>query len=102
MLGFKQENIMSHKILALITVENKEAIAKYREGAKDALAKHGGAVLSAAPISDTYEEGTNKPSSFALIEFPNKEAAQAWHNDPELQDLHALRRSSGQSTIFDV
>lgn len=93
---------MSHKILAIITVENKEGIAKYREGAKDALAKHGGNILSAAPVGETYEEGSNKPSSFALIEFPNKEAAQAWHSDPELQDLHALRRSSGQSTIFDI
>lgn len=93
---------MSHKILALITVENKDAIAKYRESAKEALAKHGGAILSAAPIGETYEEGSNKPSSYALIEFPNKKAAQAWHSDPELQDLHALRRSSGQSTIFDV
>lgn len=93
---------MSHKILALITVENKEALAKYREGAGAAIAKHGGAVLSAAPVSETYEEGSNKPSMFALIEFPNKAAAQAWHNDPELKDLHDLRRSSGQSTIFDV
>lgn len=93
---------MPHKILALITIDNKEAIMKYREGSGAALAKHGGAVLSAAPITETYEEGSNKPSMFALIEFPTKEAANAWHSDPELSDLHDLRRSAGQSTIFDI
>jgi len=34
------------------------------------------------------------------LSFPDKSAAQAWINDPDLADLHDLRRSAGHTEIL--
>ena len=34
-----------------------------------------------------------------ILEFDTREAALGWINDPDLQEVHALRRSSGNSAI---
>ena len=91
---------MSVYAFAMLTVNNPEALAAYREVAGDALAKHGGSVVKAGPASERLDGNLDLPKALALLEFPNKEAAIAWRDDPELADVHALRQSAGGSDIF--
>lgn len=82
-----------------LKIDKPESLAKYREVAADALAKHGGSVVSASKDVALLEGDIETPHMAALLSFPDREKAHAWINDEELQDVHALRRNSGQSTI---
>lgn len=81
-------------------IENPEALASYREGAAEALARHGGSVITATPHPTALDGSPDMPDMAALLSFPTKDAAQAWINDPNLQTLHTLRRSAGTTEIL--
>tara|TARA_R110002110_G_scaffold46223_6_gene139936 strand:- start:1520 stop:1852 length:333 start_codon:yes stop_codon:yes gene_type:complete len=85
---------------AKITVTNPEALVEYRDVAGAALAKHGGKVESAAGDFTVLDGAPEMPNVAALLSFPDKDAAIAWANDPEIADVHALRRSAGASDIL--
>jgi uncharacterized protein (DUF1330 family) len=85
---------------AKLTVTNPEALAQYREVAGPALAKHGGKAESAAKTFTVLDGSPDTPDLAALLSFPDKAAAIAWANDPDLEDVHALRRSVGGSNIL--
>ena len=88
-----------HATVAL-TITSPDKLAAYREKAGPALVKHGGSVLQASKELEVLEGTANLPSMLAILAFPDKPAALGWINDPELQDIHALRRGCGQSTII--
>lgn len=90
---------MTVHALALITVTDKEILARYREQAGAALARHGGQVVAADPTPIVLEAADSAPDIAALISFPDVAAAKAWRMDPELADVHALRNQGGKSTI---
>lgn len=85
---------------AKLTVTNSQALAQYRELAGPALAKHGGKVESAAKEFTALDGSPDAPDTAAILSFPDKEAALAWANDPELEDVHTLRRNGGSSDIM--
>lgn len=90
---------MSIRALAMITVTDRESLGAYREKAAQALAKHGGSVQAADPDPLVLEAASDTPDMTALLSFPSLEAAQAWRDDPDLADIHALRNKGGKSTI---
>lgn len=85
---------------AKLTVTNPEALAEYRDVAGAALAKHGGKVESASREFTVLDGAPETPDVAALLSFPDKDAAMAWASDPDLADVHALRRSAGGSDIL--
>ncbi|MEP5154325.1 DUF1330 domain-containing protein [Planktotalea sp.] len=83
-----------------LDITNPASLAEYREVAGDALAKHGGKVESAARAFTVLEGAPKQPDMAAILSFPDKAAAVAWSEDIALQDVHNLRRGSGQSDIL--
>ena len=55
--------------------------------------------MSASKDVALLEGSIETPNMAAILSFPDKEKALAWINDDDLQDVHALRRNAGQSTI---
>ena len=86
--------------LVQMNISNPDALGKYREKAAEALAKHGGAVAGAVPKPERLEGSLAVPDMAGVLSFPDREAAMAWFNDPELAELHDLRRSTGESTLL--
>ena len=86
--------------IAKMTVTNPEALTQYRDVAGAALEKHGGKVAAASGEFTALEGAPDMPNMAALLSFPDKEAAMNWINDPEIADVHALRRSGGVSDIL--
>lgn len=86
--------------IAHLTVTNKDAMTQYRDVAGEALAKHGGKVEAATGEFTVLDGNPTAPNVAALLSFPDKDAALGWANDPELTDVHALRRSAGTSDIL--
>lgn len=85
---------------AQLTVTNLTALEEYRDVAGTALAKHGGKVESATRDFTVLDGSPDAPNTAALLSFPDKASAIAWAEDPELLDVHALRRSAGASDIL--
>ncbi|MEP2642382.1 DUF1330 domain-containing protein [Roseobacter sp.] len=82
-----------------LTVTNPQSLAEYREVAGPALAKHGGKVESSARDCTVLDGAPELPDVAVLLSFPDKNAALAWSNDPELAEVHAKRRNAGSSDI---
>ena len=84
---------------AELTVTDPKSLDAYRLKASEALARHGGKVEAASADSTALDGNPGIPDVAALLSFPNRAAAMAWIEDPDLADIHALRRSAGASDI---
>ncbi len=85
-----------------MTIDTPEKLAAYREKAADALTKHGGTLVAAGREPLSLEGSLTAPDLAGVLSFPDRDAALAWINDPELQSVHALRRGAGDSSIILV
>ena len=83
-----------------LTITDPDALAKYREKAGAALARYGATPLVSAKDTTVLEGSPTQPSVAVILQFPDREAALGWINDPEIADVHALRRAAGQSDIL--
>ena len=90
---------MSVTLVATMKIEDMETLTQYREKAGSALAKHGGSVIAAGPISRTLEGTELDADTAAILSFPDVVSADNWISDPELQPIHAKRNKAGKSTI---
>ena len=84
---------------AKLTVINPEALSEYREKAGPALARHGGKVEQGSAEPLVLDGAPDLPDVAAILSFPDRASAMNWMNDPDLADIHALRRSAGGSDI---
>jgi|28_taG_2_1085356.scaffolds.fasta_scaffold00067_65 uncharacterized protein (DUF1330 family) len=82
-----------------LSVTDETTFAAYRERAGAALAKHGARVVISTPAQSVIEGNRDATGRGVILEFDTREAALGWINDPDLQEVHALRRSSGNSAI---
>ncbi len=83
-----------------LKITNPASLGEYRKHAADALAKHGGAVVVAAPKPTVLEGAPNVPDALVLLSFPDRDGAMAWINDPDLADVHGYRRNAGTTEIL--
>lgn len=81
------------------TITNPDALARYREHAAAALEKHGGKVAQASTSPEALDGHPELPQMIAALSFPDAEAARAWINDPDLAEVHDLRRNAGETEI---
>ncbi len=86
-------------VTAQLNIENRDTLDEYRSKAGPAMARHGGTVVASVP-GPTLLEGKDGPDIAALLSFPDRDAALAWINDPEIANVHALRQASGRSQIL--
>ena len=84
---------------AKLTVNNPDALALYREKAGPALARHGGKVEQGSAETIILDGRPDLPDVAAILSFPDRASAESWINDPDLADIHALRRAAGASDI---
>lgn len=85
---------------AKLTVKNPDALNAYREKAGEALARHGGKVEQASGQTISLDGRPDVPDVAAILSFPDRAAAEAWINDPDLAAVHDLRRDAGASDIL--
>ncbi|WP_300032404.1 DUF1330 domain-containing protein [uncultured Roseobacter sp.] len=90
---------MTTHAVATLHLKDPEAMAAYREKAGAALARHGGAIVQASTDLTTIEGDAALPDGIAVLSFPDREAAYAWINDPDLTETHALRTTGAKTQI---
>ncbi|WP_136439593.1 DUF1330 domain-containing protein [Pacificoceanicola onchidii] len=82
-----------------LTISDQASFDAYAKQAGAALVKYG-AKPEAMSTEPTQIEGAGAaPGRMVLLSFPDKAAALGWIEDPELREVHALRRASGDCRI---
>ena len=92
---------MAVYLVGLLNIRNTDWLEKYQAPTAALIAKHGGRYLAAGGAMEQVE-GDSLPSATVLLEFPTKEAALAWYNDPEYAPLIELRRTGSDGNVFFV
>jgi uncharacterized protein (DUF1330 family) len=65
------------------------------------IAKHSGKYIVQG-VQPTIIEGDWKPERIVIIEFPEREKAEAFLSDPEIQDLFKVRHDTTTSKLVLV
>lgn len=90
-------------VLLQFNIDDPDTFGRYRQGAAPTILANGGKVLVAANKGD-LREGALPAGLVTIIEFPSREAAEAWYASPEYDAVHHLRTdatSSGSLAFLD-
>src|ERR1700686_1884756 len=81
-----------------LSVKDFGGFRKYIAEIPAFIAKHSGKYLVQG-VQPTIIEGDWKPDRLVIIEFPEREKAEAFLGDPEIQDLFKLRHNTSTSKL---
>lgn len=88
---------MKAYMLAFVRVNDLETFNKeYIEKAVPVVERHGG-ITVAVDENPTTIEGTIPSGRVVIVEFPSKDAANGFYNDPEYQSIKAWRQKVSES-----
>lgn len=90
---------MSVYCIGRLTIRDPSWLEEYGPPTQDLVEKHGGRYLVRGGAMEQREGEGPLPDSMVMLEFPTKEQAVAWHEDPDYAPLRALR-DSGSSLDF--
>ncbi len=79
--------------IAHLDVSDPDAYGPYRDKAPGTVAQHGGKYLTRGGDMESVE-GDPLPSRTVVLEFPSVEAARAWYNSPEYQEIIGIRHAN--------
>ncbi len=85
------------------TIDDADGFRRYTQAAAPVVAAHGGRVVVASANTDV-REGDLSGGFTTIVEFPSREAAEAWYSSAEYQSASILRHqttSSGSLVIVD-
>ena len=92
---------MTAYLVADVTVTDESWIPAYAGAVHDIVAKHGGKYLSRSGNITTIEGDPLESTLIAIMEFPSREALDAFVADPEYAP-HAAARQQGTISRFHI
>lgn len=90
---------MAAFLLAYIEVKDPEEYQEYIRQVPPLVAKHGG-VYRARGGECTVQEGSWQPRRTVLLEFPDRQSAEAFYFDPEYKDVKAIRLRTADTNLI--
>ena len=81
-------------VLANLVINDKDTYRNYEKGFFPILNKHDGEFITYDNDTKHFEGTTPVEGRLVIFTFPSTEAADAWYNDPDYQELSENRRSS--------
>ncbi len=85
-------------LIANIRVNDAERYKAYVEAVPALIAKHGGRYRVRGGEAQVLE-GAWTPDRLVVLEFPDREAALAFYNDPDYAPYRSLRQSVTDSSV---
>jgi uncharacterized protein (DUF1330 family) len=87
--------------LNLFDLADNDLYRRYSRRSADAVGKHGGKVVALGKLAGAEgESGTEPRTAMVLVEWPSREAFDAFLEDPEHQDLHPLREGGTRNYLW--
>ncbi|HEV3363246.1 MAG TPA: DUF1330 domain-containing protein [Acidimicrobiia bacterium] len=93
---------MSHYAVLLVTPSSEDWIAEYIADVPPLVKKHGGQYLARTASQERLEGTGDHPAMIGILEFPSKEAAEAFYNDPEYKPHLQARLAGANNDLFLV
>jgi uncharacterized protein (DUF1330 family) len=91
----------AYVIAAVTDAWDQDKLVRYREGNTDVVAAHGGRFVARGGEQELLE-GDWDPKRLVIIEFPDMDAARAWHESDAYAPLIELRQSASATDIVMV
>lgn len=88
-------------LIANIRVDDLDRYKEYVQAVPALIAKHGGSYRVRGGDAEVLE-GQWTPDRFVVLEFPSREAAHAFYDDPEYVPLRELRQAVTDSAVILV
>ncbi len=92
---------MSAYVLANLEVKNPEDYQEYVRRNSLIVPRYGGRFVARGGTCDVLE-GDWDAYRVVLIEFPDCEAARAWYNSPEYQEILPIRHGNAQTHTLAI
>ena len=94
---------MTAYIINQLSIQDTSYQKGYYPGVGPLLEKHGGRQIAGGPPVENLEGDWQLPERVAVLEFPTREQAQAFWNDPDYAPLKAARQSctTGKAMLVD-
>ena len=80
-------------VVAAVSVTDPDGMAEYGAKVGAVTEAHGGRYLFVGPGAEKLE-GDWAVDGMAIIEFPDREAAQRWYDSPEYAELREVRKGN--------
>lgn len=90
---------MTHYVVVQLAPKDQETLQQYYQVGGAAVKKHGGYPIAGGPDKAVLEDNGGGTSAHVLLAFPDAGSATAWIEDPDLAEVHALRRKGAHTTI---
>jgi uncharacterized protein (DUF1330 family) len=84
-----------------LSINDFGGFRKYIAAIPAFIEKHGGKYIVQG-VKPTYIEGDWKPERMVIIEFPERQNAEAFLSDPDIQDLFKVRHDTTTSKLVLV
>lgn len=91
---------MAYYVVVHVTPTTDSWIPDYLTTVTPLVAKHGGRYLARTQSHDHLEGEGPTPGLIAILEWPSKEAAQAFYTDPAYQPSLQARLSGAVNELF--
>jgi uncharacterized protein (DUF1330 family) len=92
---------MSLYALNLFDLADNDDYRAYSQRSVAAVQKHGGSLVALGRSAGAATEGDTEPRKvMALVEWPSREAFDAFVADPENEDLHPLRENGTERYLW--
>ncbi len=86
--------------LNLFDLNDNDSYLRYSRRSVKAVGKHGGRVVALGRLSGSQEGEVEPRGVMVLVEWPSREAFQAFVDDPEHADLHPLREDGARNYLW--
>ena len=87
--------------LNLFDLADNDLYKQYSRRSADAVGKHGGRVVALGKLSEGAPQlGGTPRQAMILVEWPSREAFDAFVADPEHEDLHPLREDGTRNYLW--
>ena len=93
---------LAHYGIINVTPTSEDWIPAYIEAVGPLIAKHGGKFLARTASHERIEGNGPNPAIWAIVEFPSKEALDAFYSDPDYQAPLQARLAGSESNDFSV
>ena len=90
---------MTHYVVVQLAPKDENTLKRYFAVGREAVEKNGGKPIAGGPDRAVLEDNGGGTAASVLLSFPSGEAAHAWINDPDLAEVHSLRRTGADTTI---
>jgi len=86
-------------VIAQLEIADPDGYQAYLAGFMPIFERHGGKLLATSRQDVVVWEGQWASPKSVIMQFPDRAAAEAWHDDPEYIELAKIRHATARTNL---